>query len=918
MKLTLFNSKWDTEAKVVERDWKRHICRNVQRPRVEGSKNHATLWCPAIFKSNKRRKENVVEVSCVVLDYDHEADFQRDLKPWKPYNYVAHTTYNHTDSEHRFRVIIPLATPIPADKYPALWEWASTLSNGKIDRAASDSSRMYYVPIKSDESAAYEFKVNDGELLDWQKLSLAKPEMKKSASNSSNSNGNSRGLTARRIFDKALRGKNGAKIAALDLGGTAGYKSNSEADQAYCNLISFYTGPDASLIDQVFRQSKRYRSKWDEKHESNGHTYGEITIERALKDHKGGFYKWPSRNGTPKSENGKPKPSEYFERRFPNLAENYGRAVDEGQRDGVLYVRDLNEDFFAATLGEEGSPDDPIVYVSDEGAFWGYSQREGVFIEQDENVLRTRLSKLLLDCARECQSGKTDTTSLIFQHRDAAKARGIFDKARGYLHQTSDYFSTKLTEYLPCANGMLNLNTRQLEPFNPNFRRRNKLGVPYDRSAKCDQLFLDTLVRQSLEPDDQELLQRYSGTVLIGRNLPQVVGMAIGTAGGGKGAFVRVLCGIIGKGNVGMLRTRCLGERFEIGRYNGRTLLLGPDVPQDFLSGASATYVKALVGGDNLTLEFKGSNSKKNIAGEFNVFVTCNSRLKVRIEGDSDAWRRRLRIFDYHKPKPKKPIPDLDSLILANEGSGVLNWMLEGFYRERENHFGLEQNQRQQDRVDNLLLESESHAHFAREVLVRARGSLTVDNAHRAYVEFCNQRGWSAVGRAKFGSLIGDSVAREFGLTVAHDIPDVDSGKPQRGWRGLILRPDDEPFEVVVDDLSNNNCRTPCQTSDESETGVRSVRTNENETLEARQSDASDTISEVHCTGTQTTDNASKVSNDFKGLFPCKAIWRNAYSDQPVVVLGFAGFQDDMGFYAVEGSQTGVPSNELEFPESTG
>src|SRR6185369_15449487 len=421
-----------------------------------------------------------------------------------------------------------------------------------------------------------------------------------------------------------------------------------------------------------------------------------------------------------------------------------------------LYVRDLNEDFFAATLGEEGSPEEPIVYISDEGAFWGYSKREGVFIEQDENVLRTRLSKLLLDCARECQSTETDTTSLMFQHRNAAKARGIFDKARGYLHQTSDYFSTNLTDYLPCANGMLNLKTRQLEPFNPNFRRRNKLGVPYDPSAKCDQLFLDTLVRQSLEPDDQDLLRRYSGTVLIGRNISQVVGMAIGTAGGGKGAFVGVLCGIIGKGNVGMLRTSCLGERFEIGRYNGRTLLLGPDVKQDFLSGVSATYVKALVGGDNLTLEFKGSNSKKNIEGEFNVFVTCNSRLKVRIEGDSDAWRRRLRIFDYHKPKPKKPIPDLDSLILATEGPGVLNWMLEGFYRERESGFGLVLNQRQQDRVDNLLLESESHAHFAPEMLIKQQGAtLTVDKAHKSYVAFCNQRGWSALGRSKFGSLIG-------------------------------------------------------------------------------------------------------------------------------------------------------------------
>jgi len=38
---------------------------------------------------------------------------------------------------------------------------------------------------------------------------------------------------------------------------------------------------------------------------------------------------------------------------------------------------------------------------------------------------------------------------------------------------------------------------------------------------------------------------------------------------------------------------------------------------------------------------------------------------------------------------------------------------------------------------------------------------------------------WRALTRNKFGAVIGDTIAREFGITPRHDISDGD-GKPQR------------------------------------------------------------------------------------------------------------------------------------------
>ena len=71
------------------------------------------------------------------------------------------------------------------------------------------------------------------------------------------------------------------KFEALMAGNTTGYGSQSEADEALCGVISFWT-QDPTIIDAIFRQSKLYRDKWDKPHRGDKATYGQMTIETAL------------------------------------------------------------------------------------------------------------------------------------------------------------------------------------------------------------------------------------------------------------------------------------------------------------------------------------------------------------------------------------------------------------------------------------------------------------------------------------------------------------------------------------------------------------------------------------------------------------------------------------------------------------
>jgi hypothetical protein len=95
-----------------------------------------------------------------------------------------------------------------------------------------------------------------------------------------------------RILDMAFANKKcGEKVSRLFSGQyeDAGFQSQSEADLSLCNHLAFWFNRDPVAIDKVFRTSKLYRPKWDEKHYGNSETYGQHTIQKAIEAVKEGY-----------------------------------------------------------------------------------------------------------------------------------------------------------------------------------------------------------------------------------------------------------------------------------------------------------------------------------------------------------------------------------------------------------------------------------------------------------------------------------------------------------------------------------------------------------------------------------------------------------------------------------------------------
>jgi putative DNA primase/helicase len=82
-------------------------------------------------------------------------------------------------------------------------------------------------------------------------------------------------LSDAELIEKASSANDGGKFLDLWTGGLGGNPSESEADLALCNELAFYTG-DEGRIDDLFRQSGRYRKKWERA------DYREATIAKSM------------------------------------------------------------------------------------------------------------------------------------------------------------------------------------------------------------------------------------------------------------------------------------------------------------------------------------------------------------------------------------------------------------------------------------------------------------------------------------------------------------------------------------------------------------------------------------------------------------------------------------------------------------
>jgi P4 family phage/plasmid primase-like protien len=465
------------------------------------------------------------------------------------------------------------------------------------------------------------------------------------------------------------------------------------------------------------------------------------------------------------------------------LAKEFGQPFYTN-KDGR--VTGINERYWAALFSRENR----VLYDPDEKTFYRYAEDTGLWESITPESIREAISTRILEVSRESQQfsleiqiTQTKLKAVIGALMGIVEKRGVFLTKQRFIH---------------VANGVIRLGDDgdvTFGGYSPEDYSRNRSPIAFNAEAECPR-FLNELIYPAVEPDDADLLQRWAGLALFGYNLPQRFMILDGTANGGKGTLVRIIQSLVGLTNSYQLRTECLLERFETFRFRGKTLLIGPDVAGDFLMQRGASMLKSLVGGDPLSGEGKGLNGDFPMFGNFNVIMTCNSRLRVRLEGDTSAWRRRLLIVRYQNPPPKNRILDFHVPLLNEEGSGILRWALAGFVKLQAEFaatgdFALSEKQR--GRVDSLLAESDSLRIFVNQRLEKHEyGDVTTSEISQAYAEFCADNGWNVLPTAVVERTLPDLILDVFHVPKSHSI-ERDGKRSNRGWHAIRLRDAQDP-----------------------------------------------------------------------------------------------------------------------------
>ncbi|HNZ74506.1 MAG TPA: bifunctional DNA primase/polymerase [Verrucomicrobiota bacterium] len=437
----------------------------------------------------------------------------------------------------------------------------------------------------------------------------------------------------------------------------------------------------------------------------------------------------------------------------------------------------INEAYWAGLHASENE----ILFEKDERAFYAYASDTGLYAVESDDSIRTKISGRMLEASR--QANVFD----LQKRRTAKTLNSVIAHLRGIVEQQTPFAERRKVIHL--ANGVIVFNgaEAELRPFSPEYRSRHRSPIAFDENAKCER-FLNELVLPAVHPEDVELLQKFAGMFLLGYNRAQRLLILDGEAGRGKTQFANVMQGVVGMANVTQLRTKHLAERFELFRYLKRTLLVGVDVEADFLSTKGAAVLKGLVGGDWFDAEQKGGTGSFQLQGTFNVLITSNARLRVRLQGDVGAWGRRLNIVRYEAPPPARKINDFGAYLVRTEGSGILNWALMGagmVLSEIPDEGGdLKLTQRQRGIVDSLLAESDSLRHFLQErVIADSYGDLTVTELVEGYGAYCPERKWQPLPITEVHNKLEGLMLELFGVTKRHDVKRED--KNQRGFSGV-------------------------------------------------------------------------------------------------------------------------------------
>lgn len=539
------------------------------------------------------------------------------------------------------------------------------------------------------------------------------------------------------LLHKAMNAKNGPALRQLWEGDSTGYPSHSEADQALCNLLAFWTGPDPERIDRLFRQSGLMREKWERE------DYRRDTIANALAGRTEFYGQRPHPNNVipirPRFQQAEiqatAEPTATPEE--PHLTDlgNAKRLVDQHGED-MRYCEALGG--WLVWDNTRWTPD-----LTGETCRRAKQTVLALYVEASHENLDARDRKMLVDHARRSES--------------ASRIRAMLELAQSepgipVLIESLDTDPWLLN----VENGTLDLRAGTLRPHRREDLITKKAPVRYDPAATCPmwRLYLDCVMAESEELVGY--LQRVCGYMTTASTREEICLILHGKGRNGKGVFTETVASLLGEDysrkvpSELLLESRLngMGATPELARLRGVRFAHASEAEEG--RRLKEALLKESTGGDTITARFLHQNPFDFRPTHKLVYATNHKPL---IRGtDEGIWSRiHLVPFTVYIP-PEKRDKDLKEKLRA-ELPGILNWVLAGCLEWQR--AGLNPPQEVVNAIQEYRSESDVVAGFIDECCEVSRNAqVTVKALYAAYVRWCDANGETAKPQRSFSTTL--------------------------------------------------------------------------------------------------------------------------------------------------------------------
>ena len=532
-------------------------------------------------------------------------------------------------------------------------------------------------------------------------------------------------LDEQTLLKRAFESVNGDKIQRLYNGDHSDHPSQSEADQALCNHLAFWMDRDPERIDRVFRISGLYREKWDTKHFSDGRTYGQATIEKAINS-CGETYQKPH-----KDQSGSFKHKEYH---FTDMG-NAERLVD-------LYGHDFR---YCYPFRQWYVWDGKRWRIDDSGAMRQMCKAmvRGLYREAAEIVDKAqRLA--MIDYARRCETVRKAKDMLDF----AQSENGI-----PILPNQLDANAYLIT----CLNGTIDLKTGEIGPYRKEHLITKLAPANYKPGAECT-AWLDHLDKV-MDGNDEliRFLQKGFGYSLTGDTSERKIFIQYGSGANGKSVTNDTIALVMGEYAMRtptetLLIKRSEGIPNDIARLNGARFVYASEAEQG--KRLAESLIKDMSGGDKITARYLHKEWFE-FYPEFKIWLGTNH--KPIIQGTDHAIWDRIRLIPFMVRIPEdEQIAKTEMLeIFKDEIDGIFSWLVEGCLAWQKEGLGLPEKiasatNNYRSEMDILGSFFEDRCVFGENMTVSAK------DLYKAYEDWAEENGEKAVTKKMFGMKLTD------------------------------------------------------------------------------------------------------------------------------------------------------------------